>query len=228
MAPSTIIPISRLSLGARQPGDPTAENNTLEQVIVEAWGQGLNVGAIVILILIVLCNYRRHVLLHKLVLLEVSCPSSPRPFGRDGELVCDGRVLLTCFTSWCWPSGMARSFSSGIPHMAGKAPSPIRELQTMHRQADSFETRRVLSSTATPLYVSYTVHNVIAWLKIKPFLPRWGARIFIGTIVLVQPYWIVESWANFEYFNMLGSDVFEKTRFFEPLMRHVSTISSSF
>lgn len=82
---------------------------------------------------------------------------------------------------------------------------------------------RFLSSTAAPLYVSYTIHNIIAWLKIKPFLPRWGARIFLITIIVVQPYWILEMWANFEYFNMLGSKIFETSRFFEPLMRLVVT-----
>jgi hypothetical protein len=39
--------------------------------IVEAWAQGFNVGALVLLILFTLCNYRRHVLLHKLILIQV-------------------------------------------------------------------------------------------------------------------------------------------------------------
>ena len=81
-----------------------------------------------------------------------------------------------------------------------------------------------LSSTATPLYASYTSHKIIAWIKIKPFLPRWGAKVFIITIILVQPYWILEAWANFEYFNLLGSKIFETSRFFEPLMRFVNPL----
>jgi hypothetical protein len=44
---------------------------TREQTIVEAWGQGFNVGALVFILLTVLCNYRRNVLLHKLILLEL-------------------------------------------------------------------------------------------------------------------------------------------------------------
>lgn len=44
---------------------------TREQAVVEAWSQGFNVGAIVILILLVLCNYRKKTLLHKLILGEV-------------------------------------------------------------------------------------------------------------------------------------------------------------
>lgn len=84
---------------------------------------------------------------------------------------------------------------------------------------------RILSSTAVPLYLSYNLHNVISWLKIKPFLPKWGSRFFIITLMFVQPYWILETWANFEYFNGLGGkierEVFTTSRFFEPLMRSV-------
>ena len=41
-------------------------------LIVESWTQGFNTGAIIILMLIVLCNYRKGVVLHKLILTEVS------------------------------------------------------------------------------------------------------------------------------------------------------------
>lgn len=73
-APLAVLASTVRTLRARAPDDPTAENNTVEQVIVEAWGQGFNVGALILLILLVLCNYRRHVLLHKLILLEVCLP----------------------------------------------------------------------------------------------------------------------------------------------------------
>ena len=39
--------------------------------ILEAWAEGFYVGALIILMLIVLCNIRRHVWLHKLIMLEV-------------------------------------------------------------------------------------------------------------------------------------------------------------
>ena len=42
--------------------------------ILESWGEGYTVGSLVILMLIVVCNYRRRVLLHKLILLEVLFP----------------------------------------------------------------------------------------------------------------------------------------------------------
>ena len=40
-------------------------------LIVEAWAQGFMVGAILIMLCTTVSNYRRGVLLHKLILLEV-------------------------------------------------------------------------------------------------------------------------------------------------------------
>lgn len=82
----------------------------------------------------------------------------------------------------------------------------------------------MLSATATPLYMSYTLHNVIAWLKIRPFLPRWGGLFFIFSLLAVQPYWILEMYANFQYFNNLHGKIFELSRYFEPLARFVFLI----
>ena len=86
---------------------------------------------------------------------------------------------------------------------------------------------RVLSGTATLLYMSYTLHNVISWIKIKPFLPRWGVRFFIISLAAAQPYWVLETWANFDYFNNLGGYFFEYSRYLEPLVRLVRTTTSS-
>lgn len=55
---------------------PLKEDNKPEQNIVEGWAQGFNVGAVILLILLLLCNYRKGILLHKLILLEVSCPAA--------------------------------------------------------------------------------------------------------------------------------------------------------
>jgi hypothetical protein len=49
-----------------------------------------------------------------------------------------------------------------------------------------------LSSTAILLFISWSLHNVIAWLKNKPLLSRTASRWYIWTVVLVQPYWVVE------------------------------------
>lgn len=75
-----------------------------------------------------------------------------------------------------------------------------------------------LSVSAIFLNISWSLHNVIAWMKIKPFLNKTASTIFIGTVILVQPYWVVEIYANFTYFHNIN-DVFLHTRPFEALCR---------
>lgn len=75
-----------------------------------------------------------------------------------------------------------------------------------------------LSVAAIPLNMSWSLHNVIAWIKIKPFLSKPVSYIFIGTVILVQPYWVVEIYANFTYFHNVNR-VFLKTRPWEALCR---------
>ncbi|THC90218.1 hypothetical protein EYZ11_010318 [Aspergillus tanneri] len=75
-----------------------------------------------------------------------------------------------------------------------------------------------LSVTAIGLNLSYTLHNVIAWFKIKPFLPRWGIWVYLVTLLLAQPYWVLEIYANFVFFNKHDL-LFLKTRPLEPLFR---------
>lgn len=53
-----------------------------------------------------------------------------------------------------------------------------------------------LSATSILLNASWSLHNVIAWIKNKPFLPRWGSVFYISTVILVQPYWVLEITAN--------------------------------
>ena len=75
-----------------------------------------------------------------------------------------------------------------------------------------------LSIAAIFLNSSWSLHNVIAWMKIKPFLNRTTSLIFIGTVILVQPYWVVEIYANFTYFHNINK-IFLKTRPWEALCR---------
>jgi hypothetical protein len=60
---------------------------------------------------------------------------------------------------------------------------------------------------------------VVSWLKIRPFLPKWGSWLFVISLIAVQPFWIAESWSNFEYFNNLGNDANLKMRPWEALVR---------
>lgn len=61
----------RVPIPSTQVNPPTRESMTTEGGFLEAWAQGYNVGSLIILILIVFCNYRSGILLHKLILFEV-------------------------------------------------------------------------------------------------------------------------------------------------------------
>ncbi|KAF2744557.1 hypothetical protein M011DRAFT_506412 [Sporormia fimetaria CBS 119925] len=75
-----------------------------------------------------------------------------------------------------------------------------------------------LSVGAIFLNASWSLHNVISWLKIKPFLSKSVSWTFIGTVILVQPYWVAEIYANFAYFHGKNK-IFERTRPWEALCR---------
>jgi hypothetical protein len=79
MAPFSTFDLSALHIRSPNPtpeattrtSPPTRASLSKEGGFLEAWAQGYYVGSLVILILIVFCNYRSGILLHKLVLLEV-------------------------------------------------------------------------------------------------------------------------------------------------------------
>jgi hypothetical protein len=150
---------------------------------LEAWAQGYNVGSLVILILIVFCNYRSGMWLHKLILFEVS-DMFTNSFNTSDNL----KLILAIFHG---------TFIFARDPIYGW----------------------YLSATATLLFISYFLHNVVSWLKIRPFLPRWGSRLFIISLLCVQPFWVTEAWSNFQYFNSLGSDANVRTRPWEALLR---------
>lgn len=137
-----------------------------EELVLEAWAQGLLVGSLVILSFITLANMRRGVLLHKLILLEL------------------------IFGIW---QGFWLFFRS-----------PVHAWW--------------LSVAAIFLNASWSLHNVIAWMKIKPFLSKPASYFFIGTVILAQPYWVLEIYANFAYFHGVNT-LFLKTRPYEALCR---------
>ncbi|RMZ76014.1 hypothetical protein DV738_g5167, partial [Chaetothyriales sp. CBS 135597] len=75
-----------------------------------------------------------------------------------------------------------------------------------------------LSVAAIPLNGSWVLHNVISWMKLKPFMTPFWSRLFIGTVLLSIPYWITEIYANFAFFHQINN-LFLKTRPFEALCR---------
>lgn len=67
MAPQYISPVQALDrrmVVVTKPTDP-------DGLLLEAWAQGYMVGSIIIMVAITVSNFRRRVLLHKLILLEV-------------------------------------------------------------------------------------------------------------------------------------------------------------
>ncbi|KAI9675369.1 MAG: hypothetical protein M1817_001273 [Caeruleum heppii] len=139
----------------------------LDENILEAWSQGFMVGGLIVLIMITVANMRRHVLLHKLILLELVMALG------------HGTFIFTPDPAYGW-------------HLSG---------------------------TAIFLYLSWYLHNIVAWMKNKPFLPRWGSLLYICSVIFVFPYWIAEMYLNFQYFNALGDDHFNNTRPWEALAR---------
>ena len=83
-----------------------------------------------------------------------------------------------------------------------------------------------LSSTAMLLYASLYLHNIIAWMKTKAFLSPRNSRIYIFSFLLTTPYWILETYDNFTFFNNINR-LFLRTRPFEALFRLVCHLCST-
>jgi hypothetical protein len=79
-----------------------------------------------------------------------------------------------------------------------------------------------ISVTAVLLNFSWIMHNIIAWLKNKPFLSPRVSNFYIGTVLLSTPFWFMEMYANFAYFNNINR-VYEKTRPYETIFRYIVT-----
>ncbi|KAJ5669531.1 hypothetical protein N7462_010601 [Penicillium macrosclerotiorum] len=142
-------------------GRPTGDGLALE-----AWGQGLMVGSLIIMSAVTISNMKKHILLHKLIFAELILAMG------------HGTFIFLHEPAYGW----------------------------------------YLSVTAIGLNVSWALHNVIAWMKNRPFLSRRVSMIYIVTVVLCWPYWILEIYANFSYFNNINN-IFHMTRPLEPLFR---------
>ncbi|KAJ5595167.1 uncharacterized protein N7459_001375 [Penicillium hispanicum] len=135
-------------------------------LILEAWGQGLMFGSLVIMAAITISNMKKHILLHKLIFAELILGMG------------HGTFLFAHEPVYGW----------------------------------------YLSVTAIGLNMSWALHNVIAWMKNRPFLSRRVSGFYIVTVIFCWPYWILEIYANFTYFNNINK-LFRQTRPYEPLFR---------
>lgn len=75
--------------------EPTRSGSSIDHDILEAWAEGFYVGALIILILIVLCNIKKGVLLHKLILLEVR-------WNRNAFITAAIDVMVVDFGNLAW------------------------------------------------------------------------------------------------------------------------------
>jgi hypothetical protein len=86
-----------------------------------------------------------------------------------------------------------------------------------------------LSSTAALLYLSWIVHNYVAWMKVRPFFsdPRgifkpktglWVRNVYLTTLAASVGPIIFQIYDNFRFFNNI-SDFYTVVRPYEPLMR---------
>lgn len=193
-----------------------------EVYVVESWGEGFMFGALLIMSCITLSNMRRGVLLHKLILLEVrSLPQIPHPPHLQPM---DPLTRL----------GNQRPTQPYI--YMKKFLLTIRSNQLLLAMTHgtfcffSFEGYGwYLSSTAALLYLSYFTHNIVAWMKIKPFFsgPQasfrpsiclWVTRIYLGTLALSFPALVFQIHNNYKFFNN-KSELYKGVRPYEPLMR---------
>ncbi|KAG4257765.1 hypothetical protein FPRO04_10004 [Fusarium proliferatum] len=165
---------------------PAAWPSSPAKLTLEAWSQGCMIGALIIMIGITLANMRRGVMLHKLILIEVSIfigiAFNRQPSHNFSKLLLampNGFFTFFDPPTWGW----------------------------------------YLSSTVIFLIISWNLHNVIAWMKNKPFLSKRNNAIYIGSIILVQPYWVLEIYANFTYFNTPNTHLFSSTRPLEAVCR---------
>lgn len=86
-----------------------------------------------------------------------------------------------------------------------------------------------LSSTAALLYCSWFIHNIVAWMKIKPFIVdqgslfppkvgKWVRYIYMATLFCTIPPIILQIVDNFRFFNNIN-DFYTQVRPYEPLFR---------
>ena len=86
-----------------------------------------------------------------------------------------------------------------------------------------------LSSTAALLYSSWLVHNIVAWIKIRPFFldqrpifpSRTGkivSKVYLVTLAMTVAPIILQITCNFLFFNNIA-DIYSRVRPAEPAFR---------
>ncbi|KAL4953305.1 hypothetical protein BDW69DRAFT_200261 [Aspergillus filifer] len=176
-------------MNSSTPSDRIIRPTDPDSLVLEAWGQVLMVGSLLVMATVTIANMKKHILLHMLILAEV----------------CIFHIIHS-------PESLAANtvFSHGQLILA----LPHATWIFTHEPAYGWH----LSASAISFNMSWSLHNVIAWMKNRPFFSKKVSMIYVATVVLVQPYWVLEIYANFTYFNNINK-VFERMRPLEPLFR---------
>lgn len=155
------------------------------------------VGSLIIMACITIANSRPGVLLHKLILLEVSHATIPWRALHLADHVIFQLLLAIPHGSFCFMTFPGNGW--------------------------------YLSTTASLLYISCFVHNMVAWIKIKPFVfdPRvlfapktaiMVSRIYLWSLALSAFPTILQIVCNFLFFNGIYN-LYEEIRPTESLFR---------
>lgn len=161
-------------------------------LITEAWGQGFMFGALLIMSMITLANMRRKVLLHKLILLEVSMLCGLRDFANYEQLVLAMSHGTFCFMSFS-NYGLYLSSTAVLLYC-------------------SYFTHNVISwmkispfFSGSQVYFGPTFCSCVKW-------------IYLSTLAMSAPVLIFQMYNNFRFFNST-STLYVRVRPYEPLLR---------
>ena len=90
-----------------------------------------------------------------------------------------------------------------------------------------------LSSTAALYYISCWLHNLVAWLKIRPFFRGSNAifsqptckiitRVYLVTLCLSAGPLVFQIFNDFRFFNDINGTLYPEVRPYETLMRYLN------
>ncbi|KAJ9652708.1 hypothetical protein H2201_009202 [Coniosporium apollinis] len=199
MAPTRIVD-SHLVLRADETFSGSwRKDATDEAFILEGWSEGFMVGALITMSCVTVANMRRGVLLHKLILFELLLA------------ITHGTFCFMSFDGYGWYLSSTAAF-----------------MQTLFKQSQA-KLACLLDTLAALLYCSYFLHNVVAWIKIKPFFtdprslfqPKTGkivSRVYLITLAMTIPPILLQIVNNFRFFNNINA-FYREVRPTEPLFR---------
>jgi hypothetical protein len=174
-----------------------------EAYILEGWGEGFMLGALLMMVIITVANMRRGVLLHKVILLEVSDKLARHRF----YITLTGQLLLAmshgtfCFMSF-YGYGFYLSSTAALLYC-------------------SYFTHNIVAWMKIRLF--FTGHRPL----FRSRYCEWVRWTYLATLAITIPALIFEIFNNFRFFNNY-STLYQTVRPYEPFMRDPWWIFSCF